>query len=66
MKINFNGQVIETDNQVTIARLLEQLDLASRPVAVEVNQQVVPRAEHATYVLHEYDQVEVVTLVGGG
>ncbi len=42
------------------------LDLAARPVAVEVNERVVPRRELAACMLHEGDRLEIVTLVGGG
>jgi sulfur carrier protein len=48
-----------------VAELLQRLD-AIRHVAVEVNEEVVPRARHATIQLREGDRVELVTLVGGG
>lgn len=51
---------------LTIAALLEELQVTTRGVAVEVNFELVPRASHAQHVLHEGDQLEVVTLVGGG
>jgi sulfur carrier protein len=35
-------------------------------VAVEINLEVVPRAQHRETVLNAGDRVEVVTLVGGG
>jgi sulfur carrier protein len=35
-------------------------------VAVEVNLEVVPRAQHAQTRLRDGDRLEVVTLVGGG
>jgi len=50
----------------TVTELLGRLAVDSRRVAVEVNQSVVPRAEHAQRILAEGDKVEVVTLVGGG
>jgi sulfur carrier protein len=66
VEILFNGKPRETDENTTLATLLDQLNLASRNVAVEVNLEVVPRAEHGDYVLRKGDQLEVVTLVGGG
>lgn len=50
----------------TVAGLLEELGLAGRRVAVELNGEVVPRAEHARRPLAPGDRVEVVTFVGGG
>ena len=46
--------------------LVVELGLAGRPVAVELNEQVVPRAELSDRVLHQSDRLEIVTLVGGG
>jgi sulfur carrier protein len=66
MKIVYNGESREADDGLTIAALLEQLRLPSSQVAVEVNERVVPRGQHAEHVLREGDRLEVVTLVGGG
>lgn len=66
MRIHFNGQPREVDDGITVADLLAQLDLEPRYVAVEVNLELVPRDQHAEYVLHRDDRLEVVTLVGGG
>ncbi len=51
---------------LTVAELLQQLGFDRRRVAVEVNQEVVPAAEHPHRRLSERDAVEIVTLVGGG
>jgi sulfur carrier protein len=42
------------------------LGLAGRPLAVEVNEEVVPRARLADCMLKAGDRLEIVTLVGGG
>jgi sulfur carrier protein len=46
--------------------LLVAIGLDGRPVAVEVNEVVVPRASLPERVLRQDDQLEIVTLVGGG
>jgi thiamine biosynthesis protein ThiS len=61
-----NGEEREIDSSTTLSALLNELGLDSRQVAVEVNEQLVPRARHAEYRLAEGDRLEVVTLVGGG
>lgn len=66
MTITLNGKPHEVQRAVTIGQLLAELELAVRHVAVEVNQEIVPRNLHAEHRLQEGDQVEVVTLVGGG
>ena len=66
MKIQVNGEPREVPEGTTVAELLEILDIRVKHVAVERNLEVVPRAEHAEAQLEEEDQLEVVTLVGGG
>ena len=66
MQIIFNGERREIAPRTTVAQLLEQLQLSDRHVAVEVNLALVPRGQHAQHALAEGDQLEVVSLVGGG
>ena len=66
VRITVNGQPREVTADLSVSQLLDQLQFDSRYVAVEVNRQLVPRAQHARHLLREGDQLEVVTLVGGG
>jgi sulfur carrier protein len=66
MDLIVNGQTRQLADSATVADLLADLGKAHTPAAVEVNRQVVPRRRHAEHVLEDGDQVEVVTLVGGG
>lgn len=66
MNILINGTRREVPEGITIAALLHELDITERHVAVEVNHELVPRAQHAARALAEEDRLEVVTLVGGG
>jgi len=65
-QITINGEPRQFPEPLSVAALLETLKLLPRQVAVEVNQRVVPRAEHATAHLKNGDAVEIVTFVGGG
>jgi thiamine biosynthesis protein ThiS len=66
MHLTINGKAMDLENGATIRDLLDRMALPAGPVAVEVNRDVIPRARHAETVLHDGDQIEVVTLVGGG
>ncbi len=66
MQILVNDEPRDVAESCTVAALLEQLGLTGKPVAVEVNLQLVPRAQHADRVLAAEDRLEIVTLVGGG
>ena len=50
----------------TLAALVASLDLGGRRMAVEINEEVIPRSEYADLVLDEGDRVEIVHAVGGG
>ncbi len=50
----------------TVADLLRALGKDPGKLAVEVNREVVPRADHPARRLADGDAVEIVTLVGGG
>jgi thiamine biosynthesis protein ThiS len=66
MIIFVNGQETHVSNGHTAHDLLLDLGFERRPVAVEVNKEVIPRALLSDRLLREHDQIEVVTLVGGG
>jgi len=66
MQVVVNSSPFELPAGATVAGLLEQLQVPRTRVAVEVNRMIVRRAQHPETVLHEGDQIEVVTLVGGG
>jgi sulfur carrier protein len=66
MQIVVNGQARQIAQNSTLADLLDQLHLAGKPVAVEVNRELVPRGRHREHRLADGDRLEVVTLVGGG
>lgn len=65
MKLTINGQPHDLDAD-RVDRLLEALGFAGQAVAVELNQAVVPKRDHATTPLKDGDVLELVTLVGGG
>lgn len=66
MTVLLNGQPREMACGTSVAQLLAELELPTSHVAVEVNLQLVPRAQHAEQSLAEGDRIEIVTLVGGG
>lgn len=66
MNIRINEQSREVPAGATVADVIESLQLNPKFVAVEVNLELVPRDQHPSHVLADGDQLEVVTLVGGG
>jgi len=66
IQISVNGATRELSSGTTLSQLLTELDLNPRFLAVERNLIVVPRTQHADCVLVDGDELEIVTLVGGG
>ncbi len=71
MRVRVNGDMMEFDGErVSVSELLASLAERGRPVgracAVEVNRAVAPRRQHETTFVVDGDEVEIVTLVGGG
>ena len=64
--VRVNGEDVSIPTGSTLAELMRRLSLEGKPVAVEHNRRVVPRAEHAAVRLNHGDTVEIVTFVGGG
>jgi sulfur carrier protein len=66
MQIQVNGEPRDVNEGATLGSLLEEMEIRLPHVAVELNLEVVPRAEHGQTNLREGDRLEIVTLVGGG
>ncbi len=66
MQVTVNGTSREVQPETTVAELVAGFNLHPKFVAVEVNCDLVPRREYPNTRLSEGDQVEIVTLVGGG
>ena len=50
----------------TVAALLAAIGLDTRKVAVERNEEIVPRSTYAKVALAEGDKLEIVHFIGGG
>jgi sulfur carrier protein len=66
MQITLNGHPHECGNNLSVTQLLLESGYGGRRVAVEVNQEIVPRSQHDSYALREGDKVEIVHAIGGG
>lgn len=66
MIINVNGESIEVAEQASLIELIKQLKLEGKRYAIEVNEDIIARSEHASYRLNSGDSVEVVVAIGGG
>lgn len=61
-----NGEARRFPAPLTLAQLVESLELAGKRIAIEKNGEIVPRSQHADTSLASGDRLEIVVAVGGG
>ena len=66
MMVQINGERRDLPNDVTAAQLIELLGLIGQRLAMEVNEEIVPRSRLEDHQLQDGDRVEIVRAIGGG
>lgn len=66
MQIIINGNPTEVPDGTDMAKLIDQLALSGQRLAVEINQELVPRSRFGERRLEPSDRVEIIHAVGGG
>lgn len=66
LSVSVNGETRQWPAGSTIADVVAALQLTGKRIAVERNQEIVPRAQHGSTQLQAGDQVEIVQAIGGG
>ncbi len=66
IEIHVNGRIRVLPEAAGLEALLAEMGLAGKRVAVEINREIVPRAQHRDRALRDGDQVEIVQAIGGG
>ncbi len=66
MTIIVNGESRSVPDGLTLAGLLQLLQLPAGRIAVEHNRELAPRSDWAARMLAPDDRIEIVQFVGGG
>ena len=66
MQIVLNGEQTQLPDNLSAAGLIEHLKLTGQRVALEINQEIVPRSQYAEVTIQVDDKVEIVHAIGGG
>lgn len=64
--IRINGECVENISGKNISVYLSENGYDLKRVAVELNGDILPKAQYENTVLHEGDSIEIVSFVGGG
>ena len=65
MNITTNGEAVSID-PLSVHDYLISLEIDPRRVAVELNRDILPKAQYQETLLQEGDSLEIVHFVGGG
>lgn len=63
--IRINGVNIDKA-ELSLMQYLEENSILPQRIAVELNEEILPKAKYSTAVLKDGDVVEIVNFVGGG
>jgi len=66
MDISVNGESRQVPDGYTAEQLVEAMGLTGKRIAMEVNQEIVPRSTYGSYTFNMGDKIEIVHAVGGG
>ena len=66
IQLSVNGESRQVPPGANVTRLLDELGLTGKRVAVERIGEIVPRSRHGETALAEGDKLEIVVAVGGG
>ncbi len=67
MNLVINGQdYFDLPIGMTVAALLDHLELPRKKIAVERNMEIVPKSAFDTQALSEGDRLEIIHFIGGG
>ena len=64
--LTVNGKQIQLTSEMSVADYLEQNNYQIKRIAVELNEEILPKYSYSDTMLKDGDRLEVVTFVGGG
>ena len=66
MNIVVNGQKKVIQNSTTVQKLLQDLQIENKTMAVAINMQVIKQENWKNCIIHDGDKIECLHFVGGG
>ena len=66
LNVKVNGESKLLPDPVSVAELVQEMDLQGKRIAVEINGEIVPASQHPSVQLSNGDNIEIVGAIGGG
>ena len=66
MNITLNGDNRDIPDNANVSQLIEILGLSNKRLAMEINEEIVPRSNFSDHIIQSGDNIEIVGAIGGG
>ena len=66
INIKLNGKKIKVDNQISLNKILKNLNIPIKKVAIELNNEIVNKKKLGSIRIKNNDSIEIVHFIGGG
>lgn len=66
IQIYINGKKKNINSNCNLIDILKEYSLINKLVAVEINQEVIPKSSYKTITINKHDKIEILELIGGG
>ena len=66
IQIYINGKKKNINSNYNLINIIEEYSLRNKLIAVEINQEVIPKSNYITKKINKNDRIEILELIGGG
>ena len=66
IKIKVNGKITNISDKITLAKLINNLKIPLKKVAIEYNKEIIDKKKIRKLKLKNNDVIEIVHFIGGG
>jgi sulfur carrier protein len=66
VEILVNGEKISLPEDSSIEGLIVHLGYQNQRIAIEINESIIPKSNHSSFLLQDLDKIEIINAVGGG
>ena len=66
IQIYINGKKKNINSNYNLINIIEEYSLKKKLIAIEINQEVVPKSNYITKKINKNDRIEILELIGGG
>ena len=66
IQIYINGKKKNINSNCNLIDILKEYSVINKLVAVEINQEVIPKSSYKSIKINKNDKIEILELIGGG